>query len=1164
MIKHRWRIPMISCLLLFGGISSPLVLGAPVVINFEGLAHRAAVLAQFENQGISFNRAECIDYTIQPGYPAGYAHSGTKGIEQCFAQEFCSVPIEMTFTAGQRRVKAFVGLGFPNQVPFTVHLKAFTSTGALAREATVVLPVQNQVGLAHTPIEVVAASATIRRATIDLTVDGQVAFMSSFTVDDVEFDTQGPPPVCGANSIPSVTWAKPDQNFTTQIGSFLFQGSYTTEEALKEASLQVTGPAGSYTADLLSGNWFPLNGGNFGPIRMSPLFPGTNQLTLKLRNCKGTTTLQRTVFYNKLPDNLRFALDRFEVTQTIQDLDHHVPLIAGKRTVARAYVRLVNAAGVSVNKVRGRVFATRPDGSTVGGPLTVASSNEISLTDNVAIGPRRSNVNGTLNFELPWEWIQEGQLHLALTQITVEGNPMTSGCDGCANTTQFGNPRVVEFESAPPLKVVLWSVGYKKDGVITDPRLLDFQLLESWLRRAYPTAQVQVLRRFLEPFNGIPGDDFDCDDVNARLHRMRTLCVSFGFGSQICVDTEGNDVHWYGLVSDVDKFMRGCARGIPSRVASGPAGSGSFGWDFDGSYADWYGGHELAHTYGRKHPGFCGSSDDDDDYPYADGKIGGAGFGFDVGDPLLGISPQVYSPATFTDVMTYCDSQWMSDYTYEGILENLRDISGSGGGEGSGGGLLDDALFVQGEILPGGNSASLRPFLKLANVEETPAAPGSPFQVELRNATGGLLLRRTFAPVEDIEALPGEQTTASFDLLIPWSANTRRIVILKGGQELAARDVSTNAPQVRLVAPNGPVNLGGARALSVSWVGSDRDGDALTYSLLYSADAGESWEPIESGVTGTQLDVPLSRLRGSARGLFRILATDGVNTSMDDQDAPLSIPNKSPTATILSPAQGTQLAAGQAILLEGEGTDLEDGNLEDLALSWRSSSLRFVGRGARLSVTGLPAGKHTFTFEAKDSVGATGGDSVEIEVIGSPAAAVAQVDPVVTRGSRVSLDGRSSSGQGDLVFLWKLLGAPTGSTAVIGNPNAAVATLVPDRVGDFVLELTVTDAVGSTSVARVFTQAVNAVSFVRGEVTGDRKIDISDPVRILGWLFSGEAEPSCLDAADSNDDGRADLSDAVAILAYLFSGAAPPAPPFEACGVDPTGDDLGCNRASCP
>ena len=54
--------------------------------------------------------------------------------------------------------------------------------------------------------------------------------------------------------------------------------------------------------------------------------------------------------------------------------------------------------------------------------------------------------------------------------------------------------------------------------------------------------------------------------------------------------------------------MRGCApvNGMISatgfaRVGSGPVGSGDWGWDFDGSYADWYSGHEVGHAFGRPH-----------------------------------------------------------------------------------------------------------------------------------------------------------------------------------------------------------------------------------------------------------------------------------------------------------------------------------------------------------------------------------------------------------------------------------------------------------------------------------------------------------------------------------------------------------------------------------
>jgi hypothetical protein len=93
---------------------------------------------------------------------------------------------------------------------------------------------------------------------------------------------------------------------------------------------------------------------------------------------------------------------------------------------------------------------------------------------------------------------------------------------------------------------------------------------------------------------------------------------------------------------------------------------------------------------------------------------------------------------------------------------------------------------------------------------------------------------------------------------------------------------------------------------------------------------------------------------------------------------------------------------------------------------------------------------------------------------------------------------------------------------------------------------------------------VTAIPFVRGETTADARLDISDPVRVLGWLFTGSAEPVCLKAADANDDGKVDLSDAVQVLTFLFSGGRAPVAPFPGCGVDPSADGLSCLGRTCP
>ena len=87
-------------------------------------------------------------------------------------------------------------------------------------------------------------------------------------------------------------------------------------------------------------------------------------------------------------------------------------------------------------------------------------------------------------------------------------------------------------------------------------------------------------------------------------------------------------------------------------------------------------------------------------------------------------------------------------------------------------------------------------------------------------------------------------------------------------------------------------------------------------------------------------------------------------------------------------------------------------------------------------------------------------------------------------------------------------------------------------------------------------------AFIRGDSNGDEKVDISDPIATLGYLFLGATRLRCLDAADANDDGKVDVSDPVATLSYLFeenSRALPP--PTEAPGYDPTEDGLACHGA---
>ncbi|HVR74934.1 MAG TPA: PEP/pyruvate-binding domain-containing protein [Planctomycetota bacterium] len=81
-------------------------------------------------------------------------------------------------------------------------------------------------------------------------------------------------------------------------------------------------------------------------------------------------------------------------------------------------------------------------------------------------------------------------------------------------------------------------------------------------------------------------------------------------------------------------------------------------------------------------------------------------------------------------------------------------------------------------------------------------------------------------------------------------------------------------------------------------------------------------------------------------------------------------------------------------------------------------------------------------------------------------------------------------------------------------------------------------------------------TFRRGDANGDGRVDLSDAVFVLRWLFSGGEAPGCPDAADADDSGKIEITDPIAILQHLFSGVSPPAMRLPGCGLDENQDAL--------
>ena len=396
------------------------------------------------------------------------------------------------------------------------------------------------------------------------------------------------------------------------------------------------------------------------------------------------------VWTSTLPGPGQVSIDGIEVVQAIQNLANDVSIVADKQTIVRVYLSSAHAAVLNVKGV----LSVQAQSSTASVPST--DSLTLNWGPNPSTQSKREVLDRSLNFVLPPAQTSVGVRTFAVTIYLVsDGTP--SPCSNCGTKSVKLN-----FETSAPLRVRIVGLRYRVLGTATrtfEPRAADFSLLQSWLKRAYPVPQVMASTTIAD---ATAAWQFDCNAANAQLQAMRAS--ELGSGS---VDAR---THYLGLVPNGGGFMRGCSSGIPANadptvVASGPSGPPTGAnvpinatGDTDLSFADWYGGHELAHAFGRSHPGFCtGNSSDDPSFPYPNGQLSnnaGTFVGLDVGDTNANPAiPRTVLPGQSRfDIMTYCNQpQWLSAYTYRAVRDRLTvenptlDGAPGGGAPGSAG-----------------------------------------------------------------------------------------------------------------------------------------------------------------------------------------------------------------------------------------------------------------------------------------------------------------------------------------------------------------------------------------------------------------------------------------------------------------------------------------------
>jgi hypothetical protein len=136
-----------------------------------------------------------------------------------------------------------------------------------------------------------------------------------------------------------------------------------------------------------------------------------------------------------------------EAVQVVQDLNNSVRLVEGKRTIVRAYARVVESSGTQTDWFPDAQLRGFRNGVELG---TISPIVNARITRDGNLANLRPDANRSYQFELPPDWVRSGTLTLRFTvNPALSTSEFIGGADPLANnTTVSGGIAVVQVR--PP------------------------------------------------------------------------------------------------------------------------------------------------------------------------------------------------------------------------------------------------------------------------------------------------------------------------------------------------------------------------------------------------------------------------------------------------------------------------------------------------------------------------------------------------------------------------------------------------------------------------------------------------------------------------------------------------------------------------------------------
>ena len=248
---------------------------------------------------------------------------------------------------------------------------------------------------------------------------------------------------------------------------------------------------------------------------------------------------------------------------------------------------------------------------------------------------------------------------------------------------------------------------------------------------------------------------------------------------------------------------------------------------------------------------------------------------------------------------------------------------------------------------------------------------------------------------------------------------------------------------------------------------SDPNGDALSFA----------WRQVSGPavtLTPEGARVGFFTPNGPTTLIFEVTVTDAFGKSAADQVKvtvePITRPNDAPR-----PNAGPDQRAPVSSVVTLDARASSDPNGDAISFQWRQVSgpeVTISNADSAVATLVAPASASTLVFEVTvtDAFGASDADRVSVVVgpTGNRApVALASAPERVTPGASVQLNaGASHDPDGDAIsFQWRQMSGP--AVALVGAQTASPSFVAPMTAGEMIFEVTVTDAFGAKSTARV-------------------------------------------------------------------------------------------------